>query len=372
MNSRTRYGLGPLLAAFAVGLLIGWFGIGWGLWPVQWENTDPVDLRQQAREEYLVLVATDYALTRDATTAFQRLASWPSLAALDRDVRQLADFYIAQGQAELAQRLLQLADGLPLPTGELPAQEPQGTDLARVFRGIIVAAVVIGLVAVAILLLRQRRPALATSGASIRSRVRRGFSSKGREGRVRFEEDDDSLEDAEPRQAARERPHTAASTSALEKMEAIVPRLFRRGESKPKATWELEARYTGQGMEYDQTFTLDDANGAYFGECGVGAASHHGSDPRQVNGLEVWLFDKSDIHTVAKVLVTEWAYQDEALMEELAARGEPVLAQQGATFALDGHTLHATVTVEDVQYLRGASLNSAFAQVALRVDVGKG
>ena len=34
-----------LLIAFVVGVLAGWWGIGWGLWPVTWKNAYPQDLR---------------------------------------------------------------------------------------------------------------------------------------------------------------------------------------------------------------------------------------------------------------------------------------------------------------------------------------
>ena len=85
MNSQVRFGWQAMLAVLVAGLLIGWFGIGWAMWPVQWENTDPIDLRQDQREEYLVLVASDYSATEDSSTALRRLSSWSSLEDLDRE-----------------------------------------------------------------------------------------------------------------------------------------------------------------------------------------------------------------------------------------------------------------------------------------------
>ncbi len=62
-------------------------------------------------------------------------------------------------------------------------------------------------------------------------------------------------------------------------------------------------------------------------------------DPKKVTALEVWMFDKSDIRTVTKVLASGFAYQDPALRTKLAAKGEIVLAEPGAEVILETTTL---------------------------------
>jgi hypothetical protein len=45
----------------AIGLALG-FAVGWWLWPVQYTNTAPDVLRRDYRDDYIVMVATAYAL----------------------------------------------------------------------------------------------------------------------------------------------------------------------------------------------------------------------------------------------------------------------------------------------------------------------
>ncbi|HUW94284.1 MAG TPA: hypothetical protein VMW58_00705, partial [Anaerolineae bacterium] len=85
--------LALLLVGAAVGLGLG-FLIGWGLWPVEYYDTDPVDLRGEHKEEYIVLVSATYALNEDLEQAKARLA-------------KLEDEDVAHVVADLAQRYLQ-------------------------------------------------------------------------------------------------------------------------------------------------------------------------------------------------------------------------------------------------------------------------
>ena len=61
-------GIGGLVIGLFVGLII----LGWWLWPVQWENAGPSDLRPESRVEYLRMAIDSYASTSDAVTAQQR------------------------------------------------------------------------------------------------------------------------------------------------------------------------------------------------------------------------------------------------------------------------------------------------------------
>jgi hypothetical protein len=77
-------------------------------------------------------------------------------------------------------------------------------------------------------------------------------------------------------------------------------------------------------------------------------------DPKKVTAFEVWLFDKNDIRTVTKVLMSEHAFRDEALKSRLAAKGEPVQAASGDIVALETATLTVTARVVDMAYGGGA------------------
>ena len=62
---------------------------------------------------------------------------------------------------------------------------------------------------------------------------------------------------------------------------------------------------------YDDTFSIDATNGEFLGECGAGISDTIGvGDPKKISAFEVWLFDKNDIQTVTKVIMSSAVYND--------------------------------------------------------------
>lgn len=72
MNKRARKWIGRAVIGVLVGLALG-FAIGWWLWPVQYTNTAPAVLRQDYRDDYVVMVATTYQVEDDLEQARERL-----------------------------------------------------------------------------------------------------------------------------------------------------------------------------------------------------------------------------------------------------------------------------------------------------------
>ena len=105
---------------FAVGLLLGWLVIGWWLWPVEWGNTDPWDLRLKHQRKFVSLVAEEYWQTKDVSQAAEALAGW--------DVEALANLLATMqcqtcGSQE-SQQFAALAAALRLPApNALPSTE---------------------------------------------------------------------------------------------------------------------------------------------------------------------------------------------------------------------------------------------------------
>jgi hypothetical protein len=64
----------------------------------------------------------------------------------------------------------------------------------------------------------------------------------------------------------------------------------------------------------------------------------------------VWLFDKNDIQTVTKVLMSNHAFNDETIRQRLAAKGEPVSANPGSQLVLETATLQLVARVVDMSY----------------------
>jgi hypothetical protein len=115
------------------------------------------------------------------------------------------------------------------------------------------------------------------------------------------------------------------------------------------ATRHWITTYRAGESAYDESFPIETESGEYLGECGVGISEMLGA-PERVTAFEVWLFDKSDIRTVTKVLLSEHAYSDETLRAKLAAKGEIMLAKIGVPFALDTTNMRVQARVTELAY----------------------
>jgi hypothetical protein len=82
--------------------------------------------------------------------------------------------------------------------------------------------------------------------------------------------------------------------------------------------------------------------------------------PKNVTAFEVWLFDKNDIRTVTKVLMSEHAYNDEAIRAKLAPKGEPVLARMNETIVLETATLIINAEITEMTYGTGSMPAQSF------------
>jgi hypothetical protein len=123
---------------------------------------------------------------------------------------------------------------------------------------------------------------------------------------------------------------------------------------------------------YDDTFSIDATNGEFLGECGAGISDTIGvGDPKKISAVEVWLFDKNDIQTVTKVLMSSAVYNDPTARQRLSIRGEPVLAEPGKTIQLETATLRMDVRVLDMNYGRGETLPAAsfFDRMSLELNI---
>ena len=102
---------------------------------------------------------------------------------------------------------------------------------------------------------------------------------------------------------------------------------------------------------FDDSFSIDSAAGEFLGECGVGIAESVGtSEPKSVSAFEVWLFDKNDIQTITKVVMSESAYHDVTTHDRLSAKGDPVLAEVDRPIVLETAKLRLSARIVDMTY----------------------
>jgi hypothetical protein len=133
---------------------------------------------------------------------------------------------------------------------------------------------------------------------------------------------------------------------------------------------------------FDQSSGIEGANEQYLGDVGIGIAQMGVLDsketPRRVMAFEAWLFDKGrgtlKTTTVTKVLMSDFAYQNEIVRKKLVSRGEgeafePVLASPGATFTLETDFLVARARIVEMEYGEGTPPLSFFKNLTINFDI---
>ncbi|MFA9402621.1 MAG: hypothetical protein ACERKY_06090 [Anaerolineales bacterium] len=129
---------------------------------------------------------------------------------------------------------------------------------------------------------------------------------------------------------------------------------------EPLATFRTT--YTSGDDLYDDSFSVESpASGDFLGECGVGIAEAIGvGDPKKVSAFEVWLFDKNDIQTVTKIIMSNYTFNDEETRNQLAAKGDPVAAEGGEVVELETASLRVEARIVDISYGEGALPKESF------------
>lgn len=122
---------------------------------------------------------------------------------------------------------------------------------------------------------------------------------------------------------------------------------------------------------YDESFSIDTSAGEFMGEYGVGVSDVIGvGDPKKVSALEIWLFDKNDIKTATKVLMSQHAFSDLGIRSRLEPKGELVQVEPQAQILLETATLQLLATVVDLEYGKGPLPdNSYFERITLELAI---
>jgi hypothetical protein len=275
--------------------LIGLLILGWWLWPVQWKDAAPADLQKSYRQTYLDTVAR--ISETDSSVDVRRMLGGDSWSD-DRLQRDLNQAYADASDNATRTRLSGLGSKLNINvTGEVPEQA--GRSLGGIL-AVFLIVLIGGSSAFVLLRLRQQGTAAPTTVGGDPDKV------------------------------------AAARSQWVE-------------EEAPMA--EFVTSYALGEDYYDQSFSIETRSGEFLGECGVGISEAIGvGDPKKVTAFEVWLFDKNDIRTVTKVLMTEHCFQDDALRAKLAAKGEAVMGGEGAIIDLSTASLRVQAKVIEMEY----------------------
>lgn len=327
----------PLLIAFVLGLLIGWFVLGWLLAPVQWTNALLQDLRVEDQQAFVVAQAEAFATTQDQATATARLQALGG----QNEVAQVAEQVIAQAEKDgnfvLADRVRNMASSIGLtlapataataapnagatPTPTAAADKDGGNALVTLLGLLVLGG---GIALAAWLLLRSR------------SARRDDEDPYAYEPLPRDTDGDTISRPGVPIVTQPARPSSSMSGPASQ---------------TSRSAKEFSAVYTQGDESFDQSFDIEGPDGSYWGECGMTLSETVQGDPTRATALEVWLFDKSDIRTVTKVLMSDFAYGNQALREKLSSRGDALLLAPNLGFVLDAQTLRLMGKIVELEY----------------------
>lgn len=326
IREQLRNPLATAIAGFVIGLIVGLPLLGWGVWPVKWDNTEPNQLRSELKQDYLCMVIDSFARRQNSVEAKTRFE-------LLGDSAETVLNEVTPGTCNLSEgdinsfRTAVLGPAVPIPgttppAGEEPAAPAGGSRLGLVLV-LCLVTLAVGAGLIYLLVFRKRGMTTETPTGKAqelnRQAVRTDFSAEGQE-----------------------QPINQFMTTYM----------------------------MGDDL-YDDSFSIDSPSGEFLGECGVGISETIGvGDPKKVTAFEVWLFDKNDIQTVTKVLMSPHAFNDPAISQRLESKGEPIEVGKDKRVLLETATLMLEARVVDLS-LGGGALpeNSYFERLTLELAV---
>jgi len=306
--------VGGLLLGLILGLIYAW-----AINPVEWTDA-PIDmLRLELQEEYMRMAIDSYSVNQDVALAQTRYNA----------VGENNELILAQIQANPGSQSPQSVEAytaaVQAPPVAAPATTPQPEGEAEEGGGSA---------------LRWVLPLLCLIVLGVAGILFYLFYWRNR-----------SKTSAAPASTASQTP--ARPTAVAEYTSA--------GEEPPMA--QFMATYKLGDDLFDDSFSIDSPAGEFLGECGVGISETIGvGEPKKVTAFEVWLFDKNDIQTVTKVLMSAHAFLDEATRQRLESKGDPVLAEPGSEIVLETQTLRLVARVVDMAYGDGALPEQSFLE----------
>lgn len=293
------------VAAFILGFAIGLFVFGWWLTPLEYTGAGPQDLLEEYQEIYIQTVADLYSHDLNQDNVRNAFAIWPEA---DQKICQMAQEQTDPGARD---RLTTIAlilnnEGCTDAAVAGAAEEEGGNNT------LLILCLVLGIIAAGLVLIYLF------------------FLNRGRGEDEGGDEDTGAL------------PPEKVITSEEPGIEDVV--------ATPLARFQTQ--YVQGHDSYDDSFSIENAQGDFLGECGVGISDTvpGGEGAKNVTAFEIWLFDKNDIRTVTKVIMSEHAFNDEGIKAKLAPKGEPVLARENETIVLETATLIINAEITSMAY----------------------
>lgn len=323
--------------SFFAGLIIGLVVLGWWIWPVHWINAAPRHLRADYKQDYLIMAVEAYAYTHDAAAAqwrFQGLGEDGEalLAALEQhppkgvNAKDIKAFEAALKKAPSPAATPATGNIAPSPSTTSAAGKATPSPAAppstrKKKSGLAIVLLICGI------------------GVLILVAAALGFFFLNKH--------------------KAKAPVTAAQRA--EAIRASIKPTDYAAEGMGEPLTQFMTTYVHGDDLYDDSFSIDAPNGEFLGECGVGIGDTVGTgEPKNVTAFEVWIFDKNDIQTITKVLMTENAFNDPATRQRLSAKGDPVMAEPNGEVVLETDHLRMVARVIDMAYGQDATSGTQY------------
>lgn len=299
IKSKWAFAVFGLVVGIALGVLYAWV-----ISPVEWIDGVPEQLRQELKTDYLRMVIDSYSVNLDPELAKKRYESLgESRGEILAEVGEKPD-EISPSEIQKFQALVAVESPSEVPPQE---EEVTGFKASEYILPACITTFILGSLLAAALFIRRR----------MESRM--------------------DMAPAEPGIEVADMSPTFGEVQPSD---------------QPLATFR--STYTLGDDLYDDSFSIESATGDFLGECGVGIGDvMGGEEPKKVSAYEVWLFDKNDIQTVTKVLMSPYTYNEEESRNRLSAKGDPVQAVDGGTISLETASLKVDIRIVDMSYGEG-------------------
>jgi len=315
----------PIVAAalgLIVGLFIGLVVLGWGLWPVQWTNAAPSSLQPDYQNDYLRMAVDSFVRNPVNDLAIQRYqalgADGPAV------LNRVKPGYPDQNAFQTFSNVVKPTSAItPVPGGGSTSGKSNSMTGILI---ILIAIIVIGILGFAVF--KYMIPLF------------------------------------------KNRTSDTPATQAIDlTKQSEMTDYSASGQEQPIS--QFMTTYVMGDDLFDDSFSIDSPSGEFLGECGIGISETIGvGEPKKVTAFEVWLFDKNDIQTVTKVLMSSHAFNDAPTFQRLQAKGEPFMVDRGKKVTLETAALQLVATVTDMEYGQGAlPENSYFERLTLEIAV---